>query len=143
MSEITYTVGGRQVTADQFKATAKKAPPRVSATASKRVESRSDANISQGFAVLGYSPDHWAEKDATYREALKAYEAAPETAKHPGAPDEFEIRWISKNKPRRARSKPYELESAAEQCAEMMRKAGWLHVRVEELLRRSDDPALI
>jgi hypothetical protein len=141
--EVMFTVGGRQVTAAQFKATAKKAPSRVSAQASKRVESRSDANISQGFAVLGYSPDHWSQKDAAYREAIKAYEAAPETAKHPGTPDEFELRWMARNKPKRARSNPYELEEAADLCAEMMRKAGWLHVHVEELLRRSDDPALI
>ena len=34
----------------------------------------------------------------------------------------------------RIRPTPYELQSAAQQCAEMAARSGWLDVRVEELL---------
>jgi hypothetical protein len=78
--------------------------------------------------VLGYSPEHWAERE-------NEYEFQKKDGKPVGTLAEFTARWMSKNKPKRARSKPYEIESAADQCAALMTKAGWLHVRVDELMR--------
>jgi hypothetical protein len=134
MSEINYVnASGERINIDSLKGKHAKAPtPKDSL---KRVENRADAKLSMGFAVLGYSPAHWAQKDAAYRDAIEANRNEPEVNKHPGTLDEFERRWMNKNKPLRARSKPYELEDAANTCAELMRKAGWLHVRVEELMR--------
>lgn len=113
----------------------KHAPMKATKETLKRVDSRSDAKVSDGFVVLGYQPEVWADIEVYYGHAVKANENAPEKNKHPGTLAEFTQRWMSKNKPKRARTKPYELESAADQCAELCRKAGWMHVRVEELMK--------
>lgn len=103
------------------------------------IEEREDAfgarGKSDGFVVLGYSAEVWASIPKLHSEAIKRNAEKPTEYKHPGTLEEFTASWLRKNKPKRARSKPYEIESAADLCADLMRKAGWVHVRVEELLK--------
>jgi hypothetical protein len=132
---LTFVVNGREMDAAQFKAQAQKAKPRVTESTMKRVEDRSVAKMSDGFVVLGYSPEQWAQRVKDHADALKLFADEPLKNKAPGTLEEFTPRWMAKNKPKRARSKPYEIESAADTCAELMRKAGWLHVRVDELMK--------
>lgn len=107
--------------------------PKVVGEGLKRVETRAEAKQSDGFVVTGYSPESWAGRAAAFESELK--EANLLGAKSPGTLEEFTAKWMAKNKPKRARSKPYEVESSADQCAELMRKAGWLHVTVSEILK--------
>lgn len=134
MSELRFVVGDRVMSEYEFKQRAQKRVARKSESL-KAVYQRDEAKESLGFVVVGYSPDHWAQRIEDHKHALRMYEAEPTKSKDPGSLDEFTTRWLLKNKPKRARSKPYEIESSAEQCAEMLRKAGWLNVRVDELLR--------
>lgn len=134
MSELKFIVRGQVVGEDRVKAHLDKAKPRTS-DALKTVALRDEAKQSLGFIVSGYSPDHWAERAKEHAYSLKNFRDGELGAKNPGTLDEFTAKWLSKNKPKRARSKPYEIESSAEQCAELMRRAGWLHVRVDEILK--------
>ncbi len=135
MSELTFNVGGRVLTALQIEAIAPKRKAAVRTDALKRVDTRSDAKQSDGFIVTGYSPDHWAQRIKDHELAKELFAKDPNKNKQPGSLDEFTTRWLTKNKPKRARTKPYEIESSADLCADLMRKAGWLHVRVDELLK--------
>lgn len=135
MPELTFVVNGRVMTVDQFKTQAKKAPPKPAAETMKRTSDRGSAKVSDGFAVLGYSPEHWSQRIEDHKLAQELFAKDPNKNKAPGTLDEFTKVWMRKNKPKRARSKPYEIESAADVCAELMRKAGWLHVHVEELMK--------
>lgn len=44
-----------------------------------------------------------------------------------------EMAWLSRAKRSPVRSKPYSLNDAALQCAELATKAGWIDVRVQEI----------
>jgi hypothetical protein len=135
MSGLKFTVGGREVSESDLLREAKKLPKRAPIKDSlKSVDARGEATVSLGFVAVGYSPEHWASRIADHKSAQELFLKDPNKNKAPGEIDSFSVAWMAKNKPKRARSKPYELESAAEMCADLMRKAGWLHVRVEELL---------
>lgn len=112
---------------------AKYARPRVKRDTPKETDDRSAATMGLGFVVTGYSPERFEEMRRQYDWHLRAHEESG--GKHPGTPAEFENRWMVNNKPQRARPKPYEIRDAAEQCAEMMRRAGWQCVEVRELLK--------
>lgn len=107
--------------------------PKVRRETPKATDDRGAATMSLGFVVSGYSPERFAEMRRQYEWHLRAHEESG--GKHPGTPTEFENRWMVNNKPRRARPKPYEIRDAAEQCAELMRKAGWQCVEVRELMK--------
>lgn len=134
MSELRFIVRGKVVGEHAVRSHLDKAPPKTT-DALKTVTQRDEAKKSLGFVVLGYSPEHWAERVKAREEAFRLYSKDPTKNKSPGTLEEFTIRWMSKNKPKRARSKPYEIESSAEVCADLMRRAGWLHVRVDEILK--------
>lgn len=134
MSELKFIVRGQVVSEDRVKAHLDKGKPRTSESL-KTVTQRDEAKQSLGFIVLGYSPEHWAERVKAREEAFRLYSEDPTKNKAPGTLEEFTVRWMGKNKPKRARSKPYEIEQSADQCAELMRKAGWTHVRVDEILK--------
>lgn len=131
MSDLTFVVGEQTLTADQLKATAPRRQV-VRRETLKRVDKRDDATSSDGFVVLGYTPDQMQSLDTDYSIECKN---AVESGKAPKPRDEFETSWLRKNKPKRVRSRPYELESAAETCADLARRAGWSHVRVDEILK--------
>lgn len=112
-----------------------KPPPKSTSAALKRVDCRDEAKESDGFVVIGYSPEQQEALSADYADAKRRFDEAELRAEPAGTLEEFASKWMAKNKPKRARSKPYEIESAADLCADLMRKAGWLHVRVDELLK--------
>ncbi len=134
VSELKFIVNGRELDAAQVKATAAKAPPRVS-TSLKTVHQRDQAKASQGFVVLGYSPEHWDERVADRAEALRLHLLDPKETKHPGELEDWTPKWMAKHKPKRVRSKPYELESAADECGQLAVRAGWLYVHILEILK--------
>jgi hypothetical protein len=133
VSELKFIVRGQVVGEYGVKAHLDKAKPRVS-DGLKKVESRYDAKVSQGFVVLGYSPTHWEKRVADRLEALRLHEMDSKN-KAPGTLEEWTAKWMAKNKPKKVRSKPYELESAADECGQLAVRAGWLYVRIEEILK--------
>ncbi len=53
-----------------------------------------------------------------------------------------ELKWREKTKKKAVRPKPYEIQSAADKCAELARKDGWLDVDVIAITK-VDVPAAI
>ena len=131
---LNFIVNGKTLTeADIRKAVA---PVKKAAKETlKRVETVDEASRSDGFVVLGYEPGYWDSRIEDHKRAAKKHAEDPTHNKPAGTLEEFTIRWMKKNKPKRARTKPYELEQSADLCADLMRKAGWVHVRVEEILK--------
>lgn len=75
-------------------------------------------------------------------EARQAHEAAQTTKAECKAKAWDAALWIANQRGKPVRAQPYQLESAATQCAELARKAGWLNVHVTEVSRRkSAEPA--
>lgn len=101
----------------------------------KRTNERDKAVVSMGFLVTGRRPEYLAEVEADYKGDLAAYEKDPKTHKHPGTPDMHLNRWKRKHKPAKIRTKPFELQEAAQACAELARKAGWVEVSVDEIMK--------
>lgn len=116
-----------------------KPPPRVS-NAPKATTERDMATVSEGFVVAGFSPDHL--KSAEFDHKARAEAQASRIARG-GSLDRGEKivgewsadAYMRQAKPRRVRAKPYEIESAARQCAELAARAGWIGVTVEEILK--------
>lgn len=124
MSALTFVnLRGETVSLDDL-ATRHKPAPKPVKDYLRRVQHRENAQQSDGFVVSGYSPaqiesgklDHANSDDADTK------------------PWDIEV-FMKKNKPKRVRSKPYEIASAADECAELARKAGWLRVGVEEIMK--------
>lgn len=129
MSEITYV--NLNVDRLNLSTLATKHKPQVkpASTSLKRTDQRDLAKVSDGFVVIGFTPEMWESIPVLYADRIEEYEQDPTKNKHPGTYEEFERSWINKTKPTRARTKPYEIASAADTCAELCRKAGWMHVR--------------
>lgn len=83
----------------------------------------------KGFAVCGYPPGALDEARAAHGRVVAMAEKAGGAAPKPF--DENE--WRTKTKKKRV-AKPYSLRSAASQCADLARKAGWSGVEVVELV---------
>ncbi len=130
---LLFVLGERVVPAYELMARPK--PKASKGVAMKRTRERDEATHSAGFMVLGYTPTTWANLPGLHTEAMRLHTAGPTEHKHPGDFEEWRARWMTKNKPKRVRSKPYELEDAANVCAELARKAGWMHVRLDEVMR--------
>lgn len=95
----------------------------------KRI-SNAPSEFHKGYAVEGFQPGVFDAARATY---IKAREVAiSEGAKK--IPEEWSERaWLAKAKPKRVRTKPYELHQAATECKALAEKAGWTHVEVRAL----------
>lgn len=108
-------------------------------TSLKRTDDRTRAKVSDGFVVLGFPRDYLetAEREHNIRrEELLALERTNKLGPKEKVPAPWnEEVFMRTGKPKRARTKPYELEAAADECAELCRKAGWKNVRVEELMK--------
>lgn len=89
--------------------------------------------ISLGFVVEGWRPEALAAARKTREADLAAFAADP-AGKQPLAWDEEQ--WFLKIKPQKVRARPYEIRSAADQCAEIATKSGWLRVQVTEIRRQ-------
>lgn len=85
-----------------------------------RPEPGSDGKFHKGWLVEGIPPGAL--------EAAKA--AALKLGNEPWVGDEV---WLNAAKPKKVRSKPYSIPQAAQECAALAERAGWLRVRVREL----------
>lgn len=119
---------------------AQKRPMRSTSNAMKRTTDRGVAKASDGFAVAGYGPAQLEEAEREHRSAHD--EQAGRIARGQSlARGERVLQawnqetWMAGHKPKRVRTKPYEIESAADLCADLARKAGWVRVTVEELMK--------
>jgi len=119
-----------------LEALAKKHQPiKAKSESMRRVDDRADAKVSYGFAVVGFSPEHLRVAALEHAKALGNQQGRELLPKEKLLGPWDENTYMRTNKPKRVRSKPYEVASAADQCAEMVRKAGWKNVRVEEIMR--------
>ena len=134
LKPVSFFVRGVVVSEEEARGLLCEPRPVKSSAGLKRVHERDGATVSMGFVVHGYAASTPAEIERAYASRIKAHEAQEEGSKHPGMLDEFERQWKAKNKPKKI-SKPYPLASSAETCADLARKAGWLDVRVEEVLK--------
>ena len=139
MSEMQFNIRGKTVSADQVKRYMDRAPPKSAASPPKRVSDRSVAKISMGFLVLGYSPEQMAQAEREHEAMAAAHRASLRKNADVSVPARlgpFDAdAYMRKAKPKRIRSKPYGLSSAADACKELAEKAGWLRVTVEEVLK--------
>lgn len=123
---LTFNVGGRLMTADQFKAQAAPAPKPAPRETLKATTDRNSARISMGFTVAGYPPLEIAQaKEVHERRFAEGEEVEP-----------FDLnRYARHNKPTKGRIKPFEIESAADDCAALLRRMGWHLVTVTERMK--------
>lgn len=96
--------------------------------APKRKAKPEAESFHKGFKVQGIPPG--ALEDARAEHARLAL-LARESGK--AAKDWDEGNWLMNAKRKPVRSKPYEIESSARQCAELAERAGWLRVEVVEI----------
>lgn len=104
------------------------------------------AEFHKGFKVVGHPPPPALEQARTL--AIKRWQdwqaLTDEERKKRRAEGEREPKlwdesvWRSTTKPKAVRSKPYEVPEAAEQCAAMARKAGWLDVAVVAIAKSKE-----
>lgn len=136
---LMFTVGGLQYSAAELQRLAPKRKAKSSAEVHKATTDRSQAKQSLGFQVEGYSPEMLEAAEAAHARTRAAYmdlKALGKLGQNEKDPGEWDAdKWMSSHKPKRVRTKPFEIASSADQCAELARKAGWLHVTVSELLR--------
>lgn len=121
MSIQFVNLRGEALTDRQMKETAKK-QRRPKVVAEREPQHK-------GFAVCGYPPGALDEARAAHGRVVAMAEKAGGAAPKPF--DENE--WRTKTKKKRV-AKPYSLRSAASQCADLARKAGWSEVEVVELV---------
>jgi hypothetical protein len=106
-------------------------------TAKPRVAKSGSVEFHKGFVVTGYAPGRIAEAERLQERALakwaemepKAQAEEISAGRRPPEPWD-QLRWMAKNKPSKVRTKPYELEDAANVCAELAKRAGWEFVTV-------------
>jgi transposase len=117
MSLQFVNIKGQPLTPHQMEVTAKsQRKPRYVAEKEKQ---------HKGFRVVGHSP----EAIEKAREANRI-----EREKDPEVKPFDEVAWRKKTKPKAVRSKPYEIASSAQQCADLAKKGGWLDVEVIALV---------
>lgn len=134
---MQFVFNGKSLSAEELneiaKKQAKKTPTRSAFV--RKVDNHQEATLSYGWVVSGYSPDRWNARVHDYELAKDDHRKAPLKVKSPGSLEDFERTWMKKNKPKKLRSRPYEIESAAKQCAAMAAADGYIHVTVEEILK--------
>lgn len=141
--QLQYVVNGRVVRAEGIIAQQRDfnsghTKKRTSGGSLKRVDNPADAKFSVGWFVLGFSPEHL--QQAEKQRGIDIAGAKALNAGEPHKPMPIPREWnqdeyMQTAKPKRVRAKPFEIESSADQCAELARKAGWLCVTVEQDLK--------
>lgn len=95
----------------------------------------------KGFRVEGHPPGALEEAKKECESDLALFQRERElgraTGKTPKSWDENY--WRNNTKKRPVRAKPYEVPDAAQVCADLAKKAGWLDVVVVELKRKVQD----
>lgn len=132
MSKLTFIVNGQEVDADTLKKTAPKARVRPKVDA--------DQKFHKGWRVMGHKPGALEAAQKAREEDLARWarmsdksrsEARSRGEKDPKPWDEVE--WRRNSRLQAVRSKPYMVPEAADECAEIARKSGWIDVVVVEL----------
>lgn len=91
------------------------------------------AEYHNGWRVQGIPPGALDDARQLHAEEVRRAGSVP-GAKMPKPWDEGA--WLMNAKRKPVRSKPYEAESAARECATLAEKCGWLRVEVVEIARR-------
>lgn len=109
----------------------------------KRIASVNDEGFHKGWRVVGIPGDalRQAEQDhprliadaESWNRRVQQERGIGKAVSVPGPWDAD--KWLNEAKLRPVRSKPYEILSAANECAELARKAGWLRVSLQEVKR--------
>lgn len=125
---LTFTVNGQQVTAEQFEAMAQKKKPRAPKDA---------VGYHKGWRVVGHAPGAMEEAQRENQAAIAGYRnASPSRRAEMGLkePKPWDEDFWRRNARKTAiRSKPYDIYSSAELCADMARKEGWEDVEIVEV----------
>lgn len=105
-------------------------PMHVSITQAPRQKVVADtpSELHKGFRVVGHPPLAAAEAREKREADIAAWEKGGRIGAAPKPFDEDVWRSTTRLKP--IRSKPYEIEEAAKQCAQMAKAAGWTEVQV-------------
>jgi hypothetical protein len=125
---LKFMVGGKALTAAE-----------VADLGQKRTRTApvTQDSFHKGFRVEGHPPGALEEAkkvcDARYAYFTREREAGRNPGKTPKQWDESY--WRNNQKKRPVRAKPYEVPEAAQVCADLAKKAGWLDVAVVELKR--------
>lgn len=85
-----------------------------------------------GWRVQGIPPGSLEEAKAHHARLCVEARTNPRAKMPPPFDD---AKWIMNAKRRPVRSKPYEVQSAAQECARLAERAGWLGVNVVELVK--------
>ncbi len=126
MSLQFVNIAGEAISQSQIIA-ARAAAHQEAARKKKVIEIKS---FHKGWKVTGIPPGALEEARA---EALRLGRIEEQNGR---AAKEFnEAHWLSNHKGKAVRSKPYEIESGAAECAALATRGGWLRVRVEEVKR--------
>lgn len=125
---IKFMTNGRAMTESELIAAA----PKV-----KRPPADTSQKFHKGFRVEGHPPGAMEEAEKSQRAALEQFQHAQRQGQAFGKqPKEWdEKHWRMTQKKRPVRAKPYEVPEAANLCADMAKKAGWLDVVVTEIKR--------
>lgn len=125
---MTFIVNGREVTADQFESMAQKKKPRPV---------KEQTGYHKGWRVVGHAQGAMeSARHAHDRAMIEYHDASPKRRAEMGMKEPKpwdEDFWRRNTRKASVRSKPYEILSAAEQCAEMAIKAGWEDVEIVEV----------
>lgn len=139
MSEYTFTVGGRVVTAGQLQIENKHSP----AASRRPAKAEATEEYHRGWSVEGYPPGQIASAKGVADSAARrwlAMSAEQRDAAVKGGerePKPFDLaHYLATMKPKKVRSRPYEIPSSAEQCAAMATAHGWEHVRIVEVKKQ-------
>lgn len=125
---LTFLVNGREVDEAQFKAMAEKKKPRPV---------KEQAGYHKGFRVVGHAPGAIKRAFIEHERAMHEYHSTTQNRRAELGLKEpkpwSEDFWRRNTRKDSIRSRTYEIFEAAEQCAEMARKAGWEDVEIIEL----------
>lgn len=95
-----------------------------------------------GWSAQGFPPGHIAETEKRAHESWKRWLGYDEGRRASlikngnRPPKAWDLAlWLQTAKPQRVRGRPFAIESAANECADLARRSGWEHVRVVELVR--------
>lgn len=124
MSELTFVARGRTMTAAELEAAA---PRQTKKPAPEKVRRH------RGFVVTGYPPGFIEQAKRARDALLSEWRSMGVREGRPPKPWDEEL-FVRTTKPFRVRTKHYEVEAAAMECAALAERAGWARVQVTALV---------
>lgn len=98
----------------------------VAVKADKRPKRIAPESYHKGWSVLGVAPERVTKAEADHVERMKKA----------GTAEDFDPEaWIKNASLKPARTKPFEIESAAAECAALARRSGWHRVEIRRLAK--------